>query len=142
MAAEILKIGETRIWIDPDKIEDVEGAITREDIKRLIREKAIHPIEKKGVSRARARVLHEKKKKGLRKGSGSRTGSPEARVSRKERWMMKIRALRKRLRELRENHLITESTYRRLYIMAGSGSFESVKELERYIDAQSLRRRR
>jgi len=55
---------------------------------------------------------------------------------------MKIRALRKRLRELRENHLITESTYRRLYIMAGSGSFESVKELERYIDAQSLRRRR
>jgi len=142
MAAEILKIGETRVWMDPNRTEDIEAAITREDIRRLVHEKAVRPIMKKGVSRARARLLHEKKRRGLRKGPGSRTGSPEARVPRKEMWIMKIRALRKRLRELKDSHLITENTYRQLYVMASSGSFKSAAEVERYIDAQNLRRRR
>jgi len=142
MAAKILKVGENRVWINPDRIEDVEVAITREEIRKLIHEKVISPTPKTGVSRARARLLHEKKKKGLRKGLGSRSGSPEARVSRKHRWMSKIRALRKRLRELKDTRSITEKTYRQLYTMAGSGLFRSLAELERHIDAQNLRRRR
>jgi len=142
IAAEILKVGENRVWIDPNRIEDVEAAITREELRKLIHERAIRPISKRGVSRARARLLHEKKKEGLRQGPGSRSGSPAARVSRKEMWMKKIRALRKKLRELRDNHSITERVYRQLYIMAGSDSFRSVAELERYIDANNLRRRR
>lgn len=142
MAAEILKIGETRVWIDPSRIDDVVAAITREEIRKLIHEKAIRRVPKKGVSRGRARVLHEKKKKGLKRGPGSRSGSPTARVSRKERWMSRVRALRKRLRELRDDRSVTERVYRQLYVMAGSGSFRSVAELERYIDAHNLRRRR
>ena len=139
LAAEILKIGQNRIWIDPEKIDDVEIAITREEIKKLIHEKTIKPIPKKGVSRSRARVLHSKRKKGLRKGPGSRS---KTRVSDKEKWMKKIRAMRRRLRNLKEKRVITQTTYRQFYKMAGSGVFESNAELERRIKSKGLWRTR
>jgi large subunit ribosomal protein L19e len=56
--------------------------------------------------------------------------------------MEKIRPLRKKLRELKKNHTITESVYRHLYKMAGSGEFESVADLERYIETRDLGRKR
>ena len=142
LAAELLNVGEGRVWIDPDRIEDVEAAITREEIRRLIHEDIIQPLPKKGISRARARVLHEKKRKGLRRGPGRKSGSVRARVSKKQVWMKKIRALRKKLRELKTSRVITESVYRRLYNMAGSGVFESTADLERYIETRGLGRKR
>lgn len=142
LAAELLNIGEGRVWIDPDRIEDVEAAITREEIRRLIHEEIIQPLPKKGISRARARVLHEKKKKGLRIGPGRKSGSARSRISKKQVWMKKIRALRKKLRELKTSRVITESVYRRLYNMAGSGVFESTVDLERYIKTRGLGRKR
>ena len=142
LAAELLNIGEGRVWIDPDRIEDVEAAITREEIRRLIHEETIQPLPKKGISRARARVLHEKKKKGLRRGPGRKSGSTRARISKKRIWMKKIRALRKKLRELKTSREITESVYRKLYNMAGSGVFESTADLKRYIKTRGLGRKR
>jgi len=142
LAAQILKVGESRIWIDPERIADVEAAITREEIKKLIHEGAIKALPKQGVSRARAKVIHEKKKKGLRKGPGSRSGAKGAIISRKEAWMMRIRALRRRLRELKERRIITQSVYRKLYIMAKSGAFKSKAEMENYIKAQGWWRKR
>ena len=121
MAAEILKVGESRVWIDPERIEDVELAISREEIRRLIHEKAIRKTPERSISRGRIRILREKRKKA---------------------WIIRIRAQRKKLRELRDKHIITESVYRRLYIMARSGAFRSVSSLERYIDTHNLRRRR
>jgi len=135
LAAEILKVGENRVWIDPEKIDEIEIAITREEIKKLIHEKSIRRKPMKGISRSRARVFHIKRKKGLRKGPGKRSKS---RISRKETWMKKIRALRRRLRELKQNRIITESTYRQFYRMAGSGVFESNAELERRIKAKGF----
>jgi len=142
LAAEILKVGENRVWIDPERIDEVESAITREEIRRLIHEGAIRALKKRGVSRARARIIHQKKKKGLRRGLGSRSGALKARQPRKEMWMMRIRALRRRLRILRDSHAITKTTYRRLYVMAKSGTIRSVTELKRYLEAHRLERRR
>ncbi|MEM2419551.1 MAG: 50S ribosomal protein L19e [Candidatus Bathyarchaeia archaeon] len=142
LAAQILKVGQDRVWIDPNRIEDVEAAITREEIRKLIHEGVIKPLKEKGVSHARAREVHEKKKKGLRRGPGSRSGAARAKVSKKEAWMNKIRALRKRLRELKTEKVITESTYRKLYVMAKSGKFASVADMERYIKAHDLWRKR
>jgi len=142
LAAQILKVGQDRVWIDPNRIEDVEAAITREEIRKLIHEGVIKPLKEKGVSRARARVVHEKKKKGLRRGPGSRSGAAKAKVSKKEAWMNKIRALRKRLRELKAQKVITKSIYRKLYVMAKSGKFASVADMERYIKAHDLWRKR
>ena len=142
LAAQILKVGQNRVWINPERMDDVEGAITREEIKKLIHEKVITSSPEKGVSRARAKTIQEKKRKGRRKGPGSSTGSGHAKISRKEVWMSKIRSLRKRLRELKASRVITEKTYSQYYRMAGSGRFESVADLERYLKAHDLWRKR
>ncbi len=142
LAAEIMKIGQNRVWIDPEKIDDADAAITREEIRKLIHEGTIKSLPEKGVSRARARIIHEKKKKGRRGGLGSRVGSPRARVSKKEAWTIKIRALRKNLRKLKTNKIIAESTYRKMYQISNSGRFQSVADLERYLKAHELWRKR
>jgi large subunit ribosomal protein L19e len=142
LAAQILKVGQNRVWIDPERIDDVEVALTRDDIRKLIHESVIKRLSEKGVSRARARVLHEKRKKGRRRGSGSRSGTFYAKISKKEAWMSKIRALRKRLRELKTSRIITENTYRKLYIMASSGRFSSIADMERYLKTRELWRKR
>ena len=36
LAASILKVGENRVWIDPNEAEEVSRAITRESVKQLI----------------------------------------------------------------------------------------------------------
>jgi large subunit ribosomal protein L19e len=142
LASEILDIGENRVWIDPERIGDVEGAITREEIKKLIHEKVITSLPEKGVSRSRAKTIQEKKRKGRRQGQGSFTGSPQANVTKKEAWMIKIRSLRRKLRELKANRTITEDTYTEYYRMAGSGRFESVSDLERHLKSHDLWRKR
>jgi len=142
LAAQILKIGQNRVWIDPERIEDTDAAITREEIRKLIHEGVIKQLPERGVSRARARILHAKKKRGLRAGPGSRTGSPRARISKKEAWTKKIRALRNRLRKLKNNKIISENAYRKTYTMASSGRFESVADLERYLKSHELWRKR
>ena len=142
LASEILGIGQNRVWIDPARVEDVEGAITREEVRKLIHEKIITKLPDKSVSRARAKTLLEKKRKGRRKGSGSFGGSGNAAVSKKDAWMLKIRSLRKRLRELKASRVITETTYTQYYRMAGSGRFNSVADLERYLKGHDLWRKR
>ncbi len=142
LAAQILKVGQNRVWINPEGIDDVEAAITRDDIRKLVHEGVIKPLPEKGVSRARARVLHEKRKKGRRRGFGSRSGTFHSKISKKEAWMSKIRALRKRLRELKTSRIITENTYRKLYVMASSGRFSSTVDMEHYLKAHELWRER
>jgi large subunit ribosomal protein L19e len=142
LAARILKVGENRVWIDSERTEDAETAITREEIKRLIHEGVIKPLPEKGVSHSRARIIHQKKRQGRRCGPGSKGGSAHAKISKKDAWMNKIRSQRKRLRELKASKIITESTYRKLYRMARSGRFESVADLERHLKAQELWRKR
>ncbi|HEY4674889.1 MAG TPA: 50S ribosomal protein L19e [Candidatus Bathyarchaeia archaeon] len=142
LAAQILKAGQNRVWIDPERMDDVEAAITREEIRKLIHEGIIKRLPEKGISRARARIVHEKKKKGRRRGPGSRSGSTYAKISRKEAWMSKIRALRKKIRKLKTGKIIAEDNYRKLYRMASSGRFESVADMERYLKAHGLWRKR
>ena len=142
LAAQILKIGQNRVWINPKRMGDVEGAITREEVRKLIHEKVIVSQPEKGVSRSRAKVIRAKKLKGRRSGPGSITGAGYAKVTKKEAWMLKIRSLRRKLRELKASRVITEETYSKYYRMAGSGRFQSIAELERNLKANELWRKR
>lgn len=142
LAAQIMKVGRNRIWIDPQRIEDVESAITREEVRKLVHEKVITTIPIQGVSRGRAKVIQAQKRKGRRKGQGSKSGSARSVISKKDAWMIKIRALRRRLRELKASRVITEANYRELYQIAGSGRFTSITDMERYIKAHDMWRKR
>ncbi len=135
MAADLLGCGVNRVRFDPERLEEIAEAITREEIRFLIRDGAISKAPEKGVSRARARA---KKKK---RGPGSRKGAKYSRVSRKEQWMAKVRAQRRRLQELRDRKLITPSIYRKVYRMVKAGSFKSVAAMMEYLRANKMLRR-
>ena len=142
LAADILKVGQTRIWIDPTRLDDVEDVITRDEIRKLISDGVIKARAQQGVSRGRARTNTIKRKKGLRRGPGSRRGKYTARNPKKEAWIKRIRAIRKHLRELLNRRIIQISTYRRLYVLAKGGTFADIGEVDQYIDSHRLTRRR
>lgn len=141
IAAKILKVGVGRVWMDPERIDDVALAIRRADIRRLIHEGVIMAKPEVGTSRARARELHEKRKKGRRKGPGSREGKKTAGISKKDMWMQKIRPIRRYLRRLKARRMITPRVYRDLYLKAKGGLFNSVRQLGTYIKNKKLLRR-
>jgi len=142
LASKIMKTGKNRVWINPERIEDVESAITRAEVRKLVHEKVIAAAPIKGVSRGRAKVIQAKKRKGRRKGPGSKSGTPRAVITKKEAWMTKIRSLRRKLREWKANRTITERIYRELYMIAGSGRFASIADMERYAKAHEMWRKR
>ena len=141
MAAEILKCGENRVYFDPYLIEDISLAITREDIRNLIKQGIIQKKYKQGISNYRKKVRHERKKKGRARGLGKRKGTKHARSPKKKNWIKRIRPLRRELKKLRDRKQITAANYRKLYKNAKGGMFTSVAQLNRYIKEKDLIRR-
>ena len=138
LAAEILNVGEDRVWIDPTKLEEVSKALSRQDIKELINKGIIRKKQPKGQSRTWARYIHEQKKKGRRRGKGSRKGKRSARVDEKEEWMKRIRALRRLLRKLRDEKVIDRHLYRELYRKAKGGEFKNKRHLLLYLKEKGI----
>ena len=134
LASDVLDVGENRIWLDPDAQGDIAQAITREEIRELVEEGAIQADEARGNSRGRARERNRKRAYGHRKGPGKRKGTKGARQNEKEQWQSKIRAQRRRLRELRDAGEISPTQYRQLYRKASGGEFRSIRYMQTYID--------
>ena len=131
LAAAVMGCGETRVWIDPLKIDEAAEAVTRRDIVALVAKGVIRAKQKIGVSRGRANKILAQKRKGRRRGPGSRKGSKgsRARDPSKKRWIRTIRPLRQVLKELRDTKKIDTRTYRTYYLKAKGGSFNSRKNL-------------
>ena len=140
LAADILKVGVNRVWIDPENVEEVSRAITREGVKQLINNKVILAKPQKGISSYRSKKIAEQKKKGRRKGRGSIKGAKGARNPKKKAWMTTIRALRKDLKGMRDNRDINRTTYRKLYRMAKGGAFRSKSYMKTYARDHDLLR--
>ena len=134
LAAQIAKVGEKRVKFNTEFLEDIKGAITREEIKRLIKDGKIIIEQKKGISGGRLKEKKEKRRKrGERRKRGSRKGPAGARRGKKELWISKIRKIRKYLKWLRDNNLIDRKTYRILYRKAKGNSFKSLSDVKNYI---------
>ncbi|MGQ0797332.1 MAG: 50S ribosomal protein L19e [Methanobacteriota archaeon] len=140
LAASILKVGLNRVRIttDPAEQDHILDAITREQIRDLVRRNVITKRPEAGVSRARARQRARQRAKGRRRGRGSREGGTNARAPGKRRWIGTIRALRERLRELRTQGRIDVRTYRRFYAQAKGGMFKSRAHLDQQLVAAGL----
>ena len=138
MAASILKCGVNRVWMDQDRVDEIAKAVTRDDIRILIHGKAIRSRQKKGISSGRRKYIANQKKKGRRKGHGSRKGAKYARFPRKRRWIQTIRPIRAYLRELRDNKLIDPSTYRKYYRKAKGGEFRSKRHLRMHLISDGI----
>ena len=109
---------------------EIESAITKADIRKLI---------KKGYIKALPEKLKKpKEKKKRRRGPGRRKGKKYAKVSRKERWISTVRALRKMLKELKEKKLIDQQTFKKAYKLVKGGMFRSRAHLRVYLEQRGL----
>jgi len=140
LAAEILKVGINKVWIDPENAEEVSRAMTRDSIKKLIDNKTIMSKPQKGISSYRSKKIAKQKKKGRRKGQGSTKGAKGARNPKKKAWMTTIRALRGDPKDMRNNRQINKTTYRKLYKMAKGGAFRSKSYMKTYARDHDLLR--
>ncbi len=134
LASDLLGGGLNRVWIDPEDIDRVQSAITRDEVKKLIREGSISLLPKTGVSRGRLRA-----RSGRRKRAGSRKGGQKPG---KEAWVLKIRAIRRHLRWLRDKRQLAPSGYKTLLALAKGGVFRSRSHVDEYVKAHHLVRKR
>ncbi len=133
LAAEVMDVGIERVWFDPQHLNEIKEAVSREAIRELIAKGYIKKKQIKGVSRARANYLLQQKKKGRRKGQGKRKGKKTARLSKKEIWMMQVRAVRRLLREFKQKGVINSKQYRKLYSQISAGRIRTKNYLKMLI---------
>jgi len=138
LAARILKCGVNRVWIHPSYIDQIANSVQTDDIREFIDEGWIKAKPIKGTSRVRARLRLAQKRKGLRKGHGTRAGTANARNPRKNRWMRTIRSQRRVLKALREDGTIEPSQYRRYYLKAKGGSYRSIAHMRSQMSLEGV----
>lgn len=124
IAADMLKCGTSRVWMDQAAAAKISAAITRADVRRLIAAGAIRklPAEHKGAAGKR-RYQRAGSRKG---GAAARSGGP------KTRWLKIVRPQRALLSELKPG--LTPLAYRRVYRMIKGGAFRSRAHLAAYIE--------
>lgn len=131
IAAEMLNTARDKIWINPGETEALKEAITKDDVRGMIKEGVIKKSKMPYKSNVRARVLREKKGKGRRKGPGKRKAGEKKRSEKKKAWIKRVRAQRKALREHKERK---GKDYRKLYRMVKGNYFRGKRYLEKYIE--------
>ncbi|MBS3143727.1 50S ribosomal protein L19e [Candidatus Woesearchaeota archaeon] len=134
----LYNVGTRRVRFDSEKLSEIKEAITKKDIKGLVNRGTIKIKQKRGSSRVRARKRLIQRRKGRRKGIGSRKGKSSARLRPKKVWMAKIRILRRFLKEIKEKNLIKNKDYKELYLKAKGGFFRSQRHLKTYINERGL----
>jgi len=134
-ASEVLDVGKNRVWFDPERQEDLADAITREDVREMIDEGAIQAKDAQGNSaRSCARTKGEA---GVRspagrwvpEGQGRRATGPERKTG-----VLASAHSARRCASSATGGDLSSSQYRELYDKAGGGEFDSVADLQRYID--------
>ena len=129
MAAAILKCGEGRVWIDPSLSPKIKSAITRVDVRRLIR---------KGMIKKKKAIIQKTKRKTRRQRDGSRKGKRGAREGKKTDWLKVVRPQRRVLKELKTAGKLTEKSYRKTYLRIKGGSFRSKAHLMLFLKDKKL----
>ncbi|NMC08436.1 MAG: 50S ribosomal protein L19e [Candidatus Lokiarchaeota archaeon] len=138
LAARALKCGENRVFMDPFMSSEISTAITMRDINGLINSGVIKKRYATGISRSRAKMIHEQKKKGRRSGPGTRKGVGSAHQDPKETWITHIRSIRAFLKKLRDKQIIDTAVYQTYYALAKGGNFKNTGQLKRYMQDKGV----
>jgi len=115
LVSRILRVGLGRVKFDPEYLDDVADAITRDNIRSLITANVIQIKPIKGTSKGRAYFKKlQRRKRGTKQ--GSKKGSIGARVGKKEVYVNKIRAMRYRLKVLKSRKEVRNLAHLRTLI--------------------------
>jgi len=138
ISASILKIGIHRVWFDPNRLSEIKEAITKADIRSLIKDLAIQKKPSNSISRGRAKKIKIQKAKGRKKGIGSRKGTKNARRPSKKAWIINVRNQRSLIQLLKQKGYITNKTFRDIYRKSKGGFFRSKRHIKLYLKENKL----
>ncbi len=133
LVSRIVGVGIHRVKFDSDHLDDIADAITRDNIRSLITANTIKIKSIVGTSRGRAQTKRiQKKKRGTTQ--GSKKGRKGARSKRKDNHMIKVRALRYRLKIAKDRKEITNPEFWELYKMIGGNTIRNSAHLRSLIE--------
>jgi large subunit ribosomal protein L19e len=138
LAAKILKTSLKKVKFAVESLDDIKKAITRSDLRGLIAVGTVSKIKPNSHSRSGARKIKAQKRKGRQKGKGSKKGGKNSVVSKKKKWMAKVRSQRVFLRELRVKGLLVSQDYQKLYARSKGGFFRNKRHIKLFITEHHL----
>lgn len=129
IAASVLNCGVNRVVFDESQASRIKEAITKQDMRGLVKAGIVSAVQKKGVSRVRARKRIVQRRGGKQQGSGTRKGRATARLPSKDKWIAKVRAQRTLLKELRATEKISQEQFKELYAKVKGDFFRSRRHI-------------
>src|ERR1700761_5371089 len=82
LAASVVGCGKRKIWLDPNEVNEISNANSRQTIRKLVSDGLIIRKPVTMHSRARARELAAARRIGRHRGFGKRKGTADARMPR------------------------------------------------------------
>ncbi|BCS90628.1 MAG: 50S ribosomal protein L19e [Candidatus Micrarchaeota archaeon] len=137
IAASLLNRGVSAVRIKDEAKERVAQALTREDIRAIIKDGLIYAKpEKKNIS-MHGKIRRIKRNKGRSRGYGRRNGTRSARSE--NRYIKRIRAQRRLLKKLKEDSVIDNNQFKFYYRLVRGNIFDSKSNLLNRLIADGIK---